>query len=490
MSHTHLPYKLFTTCLVMAALLLSSTAFSANPDTKTADKKKNESKEKSKKKGKGKKKNKKKDKDKKKKKSETESNSKTVIETKTPSKSKNNGNWCSWLSDKPGMLYKNKDNPYIQELRVFGRFHWQYAYLDGRGAEGNGTRKFTYDTNEIRRLRIGSKLRFLNYFEANASVNFSNDLTPLGGAHKIEYFNLYSATIALNVQKAFDLTSVDALEFRIGKEKTSPTAEDDTSSRFIKTVERSALGNYVSIPSSSGIFLASEKDRWIMDLGVSSGDLEREFTKFNNNYFYNLRLGYKWKNPSFVDKSRIDFRFIINGDEEKNANKNLESFGAYNLKWVSTLSTISKKGRFTLLTDLVLGDNGSDFDFDKKGRPTSNPDREGSFWGVVVMPSYWIMEDQLEAVFRYQYVGASEKEGYRIDARYSRIAGKVGGFTGPNDLSNGRGDSHHSAYLGLNYYLCGENAKIMTGIEYDDLNSGSQDVYAGTTFWAAFRMFF
>ena len=399
-------------------------------------------------------------------------------------------NWCTWLSDKPGTLYKNKKNPYVQELRIFGRFHWQYAYLDGRGADEFGTRKFNYDTEEIRRFRVGGKLKFLNYFEANASVNLSKDLSPLGGSRDIEYFNLYSATLGLDAQEAFDLKTFDELELRIGKEKISQTAESDISSRFIKTVERSSLSNYVATPSATGMFISSEMGAWDLDFGISSGDLEREFSKFDNDYFYTLRTGYKFDDPSFADKSRIDLRVIINGDEEKNAIKNPDSIGSFNQTWVASLSTESKKGRFELLTDLVFGDNGTDYDLTDKGNPKNNPERGGTFWGLVIMPSYWLVEDRLETVFRYQYAHASEKEGFRIYGRYSRIAGVVGDFNGPNDLSNGRGDRHHSAYLGLNYYLCGDNAKIMTGIEYDDLNSGSQDVYEGSTVWAAFRMYF
>lgn len=398
--------------------------------------------------------------------------------------------WCSWLQDKPGTLYNNKGNPYVQKLQVFGRFQWQYAYVDGEGAHEGGSRDFNYDTEEIRRFRLGAKVKFLNYFTAHASANFENDLSPLGGDRDIDYFNLYSATLDLDLQKAFDLKSFDELEIFIGKQKTSNSAEHYISSRYIQTVERSSLSNFITAPSSTGIAIHSAFDAWDIDLGMYSGDLEKEFSKFDNDWFYTLRTGYKFEDPDFADKSRIDLRLVLNGDEKENAIKNPDSIGSFNQKWVASLSTKSRWGKLNLLTDLVYGDNGTDYDIDKKGRPTTNPEREGDFWGVVIMPSYWIVEDKLETVFRYQYAAASEKEGFRISGRYSRIAGEVSDFSGPNDMSNGRGDSHHSAYLGFNYYLCGDNAKIMAGVEYDDLDSGSQDVYEGTTVWTAFRMFF
>ena len=107
----------------------------------------------------------------------------------------------------------------------------------------------------------------------------------------------------------------------------------------------------------------------------------------------------------------------------------------------------------------------------------------------VFLPTRWIIENRLEAVFRYQYAHASSPEGIRLNSRYARNAGH------PSQeniaaLDNGRGDEHHSTYLGLNYYLCGDNSKFMAGVEWDDINSNGNDVYEGITYWLAYRMYF
>ena len=34
-----------------------------------------------------------------------------------------------------------------------------------------------------------------------------------------------------------------------------------------------------------------------------------------------------------------------------------------------------------------------------------------------------------------------------------------------------RGDSYHSIYAGLNYYLCGNNSKVQVGAEYETLDT-------------------
>ena len=57
------------------------------------------------------------------------------------------------------------------------------------------------------------------------------------------------------------------------------------------------------------------------------------------------------------------------------------------------------------------------------------------------------------------------------------------------DVNSGRGDSHHSFYGGLNYYLCGHNAKIQGGIEYQTMDTPDGD-FDTLTYVLAFRTFF
>lgn len=46
-----------------------------------------------------------------------------------------------------------------------------------------------------------------------------------------------------------------------------------------------------------------------------------------------------------------------------------------------------------------------------------------------------------------------------------------------------------TSIFGLNDLLCGHNAWIMTGIQYDDLSTRDGEV-TGTTHWLAYRTFF
>ena len=111
-------------------------------------------------------------------------------------------------------------------------------------------------------------------------------------------------------------------------------------------------------------------------------------------------------------------------------------------------------------------------------------------YGLVLMPSTFLIEDKLEAVFRYQYAG-SDGENISISRRnVNNVHRHDRGFSIP------AGDENHTLYVGLNYYLCDHNAKIMVGAEYETLDGirpagANFDLDADAlTFWAAFRMYF
>src|SRR5690606_17421956 len=84
----------------------------------------------------------------------------------------NNGDWCEWLQDRPGELYRSKKNPLVQSFRIGGRFHYQAAYLDGSDVNGRDFHD-TYD--EYRRFRLETKTGFLEFFTLEANVNLVDD---------------------------------------------------------------------------------------------------------------------------------------------------------------------------------------------------------------------------------------------------------------------------------------------------------------------------
>lgn len=377
--------------------------------------------------------------------------------------------FCHWLSNKPGTLYKSKENPYIQELGIFGRFHYQHAFIDGK-SDGQD---FWYDNEgDFRRARLGARIKFLNYFHAWANADMVRDSRPAGGTADWDYHNLYEAQLLFDAQKAFSLDNHSKFNLGYGKSEIKVAYETNTSSKKIKTVERSAIANKVFPPSLTGAWLDAKTGNFGYYGGVFSTAFDEEFADWNQGELYIARASYDFTAASGCDKAEAlaSFAYADHAGIED---------ALVNYEWAGSLAARVQHGKASYMANLIVGDNRDD----------ALADRGGSFWGFVFMPTYWLIDNDLEAVFRYQYQAASEDKGIRLNSRYARTAGAAA-QEDIAPLRAGRGDEHHSAYLGLNYYFCGDHSKVMAGVEYDDLDSDGDDIYHGFTYFLAYRMYF
>ena len=379
------------------------------------------------------------------------------------------GNFCSWLSEKPGTLYKNKENPYIQELGIFGRFQYQHAWIDGKS---DGQDFWYNNEGDFRRVRLGARVKFLNYFHLWANADLVRDFRPAGGSADWDYHNLYEAQLLFNAQKAFSLDNHSKFNLAYGKSEIKISYESNTSSKKIKTIERSAIANKIMPPNMTGAWIDAKTGNFGYYGGVFSTALDEELSDWDQGELYLARASYDFTDASGCDKAEVLASFAYAD------HAGLQDVLA-NYEWAGSLAGRVQQGRASYMANVIFGDNRSD----------ALTDRGGSFWGFVFMPTYWLVENDLEAVFRYQYQGASEDKGIRLNSRYARTAGAVE-QEDIAPLRAGRGDEHHSAYLGLNYYFCGDNSKIMAGVEYDDLTSDGDDIYQGFTYALAYRMYF
>jgi hypothetical protein len=381
----------------------------------------------------------------------------------------NNGDFCNWLKNKPGTLYKNKSNPYIQEIGIFGRLHYQQSYIDG----DSGGQDFSYDSEgEFRRLRLGAQIKFLNLFLLKANANFARDARPRGGDLDIDYVNIYEAQLTFNAQKAFGINNHSKFNLSYGKSEIKIAQESTTSSKKIKTIERSALANKVMPPNLTGAWLDAKRGKFGYYAGIFTSAFHTELAEWDAGQLYIARATYDFTDCTPFDQADALLAFSYADHDGK-----LDVLVGFD--WAGSAAVNIKNGRANYMANLIFGEN----------RDAVARNRGGNFWGVVLMPTYWIAQDRLEAVFRYQYAHASEAEGIRLNSRYARNAGHSR-QENISDLYKGRGDEHHSAYLGLNYYFCGDNSKLMAGIEWDDINSENNDVYNGITYGLAYRMYF
>ncbi len=366
------------------------------------------------------------------------------------------GDWCEWLQSKPGS-FKFPDNPWLQGISIGGRFQYQAAYLDGEDVNG---RDFNDTYDEYRRVRIETKTDFLQFFSANIKLNMVNDARRGGGTLDWGYEDFDEAVFSFDIKKAFGAGALDSLKLNYGRHKFNFTEEVHMSSKEIYTVERSAIANklYGANSRPTGVTLDAALGKWSGTVGVFSGEDDSKFIGgWNDGQAYYLSLAHET-----TEEWRFVLDFVIN--DESGA----DDFLGY--AWATAFNAIYEKDRFGVISTLVVGENnGAGI-------------RGGNFHSIMVMPYYWIMEDRLQAVFQYQYAGASEDEGIRTNSRYVR------NYNGVN-VNDGRGDELHTLYAGLNYHFCGDNLKLMGGVEYTNLDTPAGDVDA-LTYIIAFRTFF
>lgn len=346
-----------------------------------------------------------------------------------------------------GKLYSDDSNPYIQEVKVFGRAQWQYGYVDGdQASEGY---------NEFRRLRAGAEVKFLNYFSAMARANLAT-----GGAdnHRFGFDSYDEIQASFNFGKAFGIDTFDKAALTYGLDKINFGEDVHTSSKKIKTVERSAITGKGRGDNRTGVIIDLEKGDWSGSFGVYNADEQDHRDALadlgDDQLFY--------ASSTFgLETGELILDFIYNSDAGEAGND-------YGNKWASSVAYRTEVATWDLALNAIVGEDA---------------DNE-TFYGFVVQPSKFLIEDKLEVVGRYYFQGSESDNGIKPNSRYSRQ--KVRG-TAP--LSVTSGDKHHSVYAGLNYYLCGDNAKIMTGVEYETIEDANNNADA-TTLWGAVRFYF
>jgi len=395
---------------------------------------------------------------------------KEKIEKKEEEPVTNDGDWCDWLAGDPGLLYKarKRENPYFQELDIGGRLHYQLGYVSGTDVRGKNFKE-THD--EFRRARIETQMQFLKYFYSEANVNLVDDNRFRGGGQDLDwgYGTFDTLTVAFDFADAFTGGWFDGIEFIYGRMKLKMGEEDHQSSRRILTIERSALADKVGgdLSRPTGFLTELEKGDWKMMLGIFSGEVDEDaLAGWGAGKAYYASVA--WQTTK-------EFRLLL--DLIQNDPKGGEDFLGYS--WAFSLGGTYEAERWGAMANFIYGDNGG------SAHGWTDPRRQGDFHGWVVMPWYWLVEERLKLVFQYQFQGSEEMEGVRIGSRYARASHR----TPEVDLDSGYGDSHHFFYLGLNYYLCGHNAKIMAGISHEEMRART-DTFDATSYWVAFRTYF
>jgi phosphate-selective porin OprO/OprP len=337
---------------------------------------------------------------------------------------------CCKVVDPPA-LYKDEKNPYIQQFSITHRYQGQYYSTDANTGED--------DDWDNRRWRLGAEIKFLQQFALKGQFNLNTDSSLAG--------RFFQNVDTLEVEWA----PRDEWSVVVGKQKPGITKEYSTSSAKILTFERSLLVNQITPDKLGGISVDYGSGAIEANLGVFSGsvDDDYELPDFEGSFGVLAKFGY-----DVTDDINIGLHYMWQDEDDEN-----DGFADY--EHLVSLNSDNKWRNVGLQTDLIyaIGYAGV-----------------SDVFGLVVLP-YYDINDGLRLVARYQYATADSSDGLRLQSRYERPAVEDGSST--------RGDDYHAIYAGLNWYICGENLKLMTGIEWSGL--GGKADYDGYTFFTGVR---
>ena len=373
---------------------------------------------------------------------------KQVIEPEEQESAESTGSWCESLQDM-GKLYRNKKSDFIRKIQFFGRAQYQWGYTEGTYNNVD----FDGDGDDLRRFRLGVEVDITRDLTFEGSVNLED------GGFRNPHLG-YRSFDVLNLSYDFgDVGDFKNIEVTYGRQKIDIGGEGHESSRKIKTIERSNISNYFFPEKSTALMVSGKHSGVKFTAGVVSTDWDEVLAQWNKGEAYYLSANFD------VPGGEMTIDGLYN-DADPTEDQ------AFGYEWVASAAYETEIGNWDLMLNGIYGEN-------------HNGD---GVYGVVVMPSTFLIEDKLEAVFRYQYAG-SDGDNLRMSERnVNNVHQDVRGFRIP------RGDKNQSIYAGLNYYLCEDYAKIMIGAEYEKLEGigiGPNPFEADAlTFWTAFRMYF
>lgn len=352
------------------------------------------------------------------------------------------GGFCDGLRS-IGQVHIDPAHPWLQRLTFHARLHAQWSRstgnFDGREFEANGA--------GLRRLWAGFSFRALDRLTGVVSVMWNTGSFRNGevGYRSFDFLNLN--------YKVGNLGGFEDVKVGYGRYLIGFGGEWHYSANEMIFIERSNLAEYFGVDRVTGFRFLAKRHRIQWEGAVTTTDRNDILGEWKGGKAYYLGA----EIPVGGGRVWSDFYYV-------DAPRNLDEIYGYD--WAASLAWDGPVGDWHLMANAVISEVDDDITY-----------------GVVLMPSHFLIEDRLELVVRYQYY-ASEGEQVGIIARNLRnsVAYDLRALVP-------RGSEDHTMYAGLNYYFCGHHAKVMTGVEYESLKGRDVDL-EGVTFWTAFRAYF
>jgi phosphate-selective porin OprO/OprP len=324
----------------------------------------------------------------------------------------------------PGRIYKNDHDEYLQELWLLGRFHGQYHWTEASTGQDNG-----YET---RRFRLGAQARILKRATLHAQMISGSDINP--------FYNGFSELWAQwEFSPEFAVT--------LGQQKHRFTHDRNVSSRYLNYLERSMLTNMFNVDYTPAVTIQGNMRDTSYYTGFFSNstgqDMGKAFSRFDSGYSYLAAVYHDLGSAAFADNVTLHATYVHSDANQNSTNLNRFDNGLSG-------AAIITHGQASFIAELVSG-IGSD---------------NGHATGINLQPSYFL-NNQLQVATRYQLAVSNNSNGLQPQRRYEQ------------NVTIDPGNLYQAGYVGLNYYIAKHNLKLMTGLEYANMNG--QGVVTGTT---------
>lgn len=333
-------------------------------------------------------------------------------------------------------IYRNPENPLLQELAFTGQMQTQYAYgSDDSGKFGTaGTAEdAAWGNIEVRRLRLGIKARMFGKLSFLNLTELYPDLSP----------RFYKRTPETHLT----WTENPAFSLSLGKSELKFDREQEYSSKEFPLFERTALGNMFYGGELTGLWAGGKgiAGAWLYQLGIFSNDRRDEWSEFEGGAMLLAKLGFNYSARAGLDLAEVKLQLLHNTEPGFTATSGCGSSPLY-----STCVSVSNElqdGPFGLTTEFLWGDGD-------QGRP--------DVAGVSAMP-FWNLTEKLQLIGEFEFAASRGDNGVFLPSRYEALS------PGAGDRS---GDRYAAAYAGLTYFIHGHNLKLMSGAKYSHLEGG------------------
>ena len=373
-----------------------------------------------------------------------------------------------------GKFYNNPDASTLQSAKLFLSYQHQIGHIDGTDQTG---KEFDDSFEEFRRVWVGLSGKFGNFWKFKVVSQISNDRNEYPGDYRQWGHETFrAANITFDADKFWEIESLDSLEFGYGRRTGRMADEWQRSSTMINCLERSSFSNKLWLyDKEKGNPLAAwvkwTAGKHTFDTALFSGTYDDYIGGWSDSkIFYVSWLGDYSEGSSY---ELLEYWVSYYKQEGSITEDRLAGGNDWTLSLVNRMGN----GPWALHSTLAWGNNGDQ----------TSPNREGEFGGIVLMPMYWLNQNKLKVVGRYLYQKADCTKGLKLNSRYAPLADTRDQTI---DLNSGRGDKHQAFYLGLNYYLCGENLKLVNGLQHDELESSGSTQFRGWTVGSSIRLWF